>query len=66
VANGGDLEAIALDDRAPVPALQGWRREIFGDAALALKRGELALAVGGQGVTVLARDGGQGWRAVPA
>jgi ribonuclease D len=50
----------------PVPALQGWRREIFGDAALALKRGELALAVGGQGVTVLARDGGQGWRAVPA
>jgi ribonuclease D len=62
VANGGDLEAIALDDKAAVPALQGWRREIFGDAALALKRGELALAVGGQGVTVLARDGGQGWR----
>ena len=66
VANGGDLEAIALDAKAAVPALQGWRREIFGDAALALKRGELALAVGGQGVTVLARDGGQGWRAAPA
>jgi hypothetical protein len=52
VANGGDLEAIALDDAAPSAALQGWRREIFGNAALALKRGELALAVGRPG-----RDG---------
>lgn len=45
IANGGDLEAIALDDHADVPALKGWRREIFGDEALALKRGEIGLAV---------------------
>ncbi len=43
VASADDLEAIAADDRAPVPALSGWRREIFGNAAIALKHGRLAL-----------------------
>jgi ribonuclease D len=28
-----------------VPALKGWRRELFGEKALALKHGKLALAV---------------------
>ena len=28
-----------------MPALKGWRRELFGDKALALKHGKLALAV---------------------
>ncbi len=45
LANTADLEAIAADDAADVPALQGWRREIFGDDALALKQGRIALAV---------------------
>ena len=27
------------------PALKGWRRELFGDKALALKHGKLALAI---------------------
>jgi len=45
VANSGDLEAIAADDDAAVPALKGWRRELFGEAALALKHGRLALAI---------------------
>ncbi|WP_207476198.1 ribonuclease D [Arenibaculum pallidiluteum] len=45
VANGGDLEAIAADDQADVPALKGWRRELFGEDALALKNGRLALAI---------------------
>lgn len=45
VASAGDLEAIAIDDEADVPALGGWRREIFGEAALALKHGTIALAV---------------------
>jgi ribonuclease D len=40
-----DLERIAGDDRADVPALHGWRRELFGEQAIALKRGKLALAV---------------------
>jgi len=45
LASADDLEAIAADDDAPVKALSGWRREIFGDDALALKHGRLALTV---------------------
>jgi ribonuclease D len=45
VANTEDLEAIAADDEAEVHALQGWRREVFGEDALALKHGKLALTV---------------------
>ena len=45
IATVDDLEEIAADDEADVPALRGWRRELFGEAALKLKRGELALAV---------------------
>lgn len=45
IATIDDLEEIAADDEADVPALRGWRRELFGDAALKLKRGELALAI---------------------
>ena len=53
VASTTDLEAIAAGDPVPVPALQGWRREVFGDDALALKRGELAMAVRDRSVALL-------------
>lgn len=43
IASSADLEEIARNDNADVPALKAWRREVFGDAALKLKRGELAL-----------------------
>jgi ribonuclease D len=46
VASADDLEAIATDDSAEVPALHGWRREVFGNDALALKHGKLALTAG--------------------
>ena len=45
IATVDDLEQIAASDDADVPALKGWRRELFGEKALALKRGELALAM---------------------
>ncbi|MDI3471288.1 MAG: Ribonuclease D [Pseudolabrys sp.] len=45
VATVDDLDRIAADDEADVPALKGWRRELFGEKALALKHGKLALAV---------------------
>jgi len=45
IATVDDLEQIAADDGADVAALQGWRRELFGEAALALKHGRLALAI---------------------
>ncbi|MGL4636530.1 MAG: ribonuclease D [Beijerinckiaceae bacterium] len=45
IATVDDLEEIALDDEADVAALKGWRREMFGNAALELKAGRLSLAV---------------------
>jgi len=45
IATVDDLEQIAADDEADVAALKGWRRELFGDKALALKQGKLALAM---------------------
>src|SRR5215471_10213152 len=45
IATIDELEQIANDDDADVPALHGWRRELFGDKALALKHGRLSLAV---------------------
>jgi ribonuclease D len=45
IATVDDLEQIAADDHADVGALRGWRRELFGEAALALKHGRLALAI---------------------
>ena len=43
IASASDLEEIAREDDADVQALRGWRREVFGDAAIRLKRGEIAL-----------------------
>ena len=45
IATVDDLERIAASDHAEVPALSGWRRELFGEKALALKHGKLALAI---------------------
>jgi ribonuclease D len=45
IATVDDLERIAADDNADVQALTGWRRELFGEKALALKHGKLALAI---------------------
>ena len=60
IATVEDLEAIAGDDEADVPALRGWRRRLFGARALELKRGDLALTVERGKVVVLE------WREAPA
>lgn len=44
IANSSDLELIAASDKAETQALTGWRLELFGEQALALKQGRLALA----------------------
>jgi len=54
VASSDDLEAIAADDNAVVPALHGWRRDVFGKDALALKHGELALTAGRNRIQLVA------------
>ncbi len=53
IATVSDLEQIANDDDAKTPALTGWRREAFGEDALKLKRGELALVLDGTRVRVV-------------
>jgi ribonuclease D len=57
VASADDLEAIAADDGALVPALHGWRREVFGADALALKHGTLALTAGRNGIELVPLPG---------
>ncbi len=52
VANVADLEALAADDNADVGITRGWRREIFGNDALALKHGKLALSMKNGNVVV--------------
>jgi ribonuclease D len=53
IATVSDLELIANDDEADTSALKGWRREAFGEDALKLKRGELALVLDGARVRVV-------------
>jgi ribonuclease D len=53
LANSSDLDKIAADDNADVPAMHGWRRELFGEDALRLKRGEIALAAQGHRIKLV-------------
>ena len=43
VADTDDLERLALEDHPDVPALSGWRYEMFGRDAMDLKNGKIAL-----------------------
>ncbi len=45
IASASDLELIAVDDTADTRTLKGWRREVFGERALALKHGRVALTL---------------------
>ena len=62
IASADDLERIARGETNGVPALQGWRRALFGDAALDLVDGRLALTVE-RGVLRLLPCDGAGERA---
>jgi len=56
VADAAALELIAAEDQADVPALSGWRRELFGADALDLKHGRLALAASGSQIRLIRLD----------
>ena len=45
LANAEDLKTIVQEENPDVPALKGWRKEIFGKRALGIKEGKTALAV---------------------
>ncbi|MCD9146745.1 ribonuclease D [Pseudophaeobacter flagellatus] len=53
IAPSADLDAIASGQR-DVAALTGWRKEVFGEDALRLCNGEIALSAKGQSVKVVA------------
>ena len=55
IADSGDLERIAADEDPDVPALKGWRRELFGEDAMRLKEGATALTVENGSVVTIAR-----------
>ncbi|MNE33717.1 Ribonuclease D [compost metagenome] len=57
IANVADLEKIANDDNADVEAMKGWRRQLFGEDALKLKKGEIALVLNGSRVEVVEIEG---------
>jgi ribonuclease D len=60
LASASDLDDIALHgEKAEVPALSGWRREVFGEDALRLIRGEIALRYDAGKVRVI-DSGGRG------
>ena len=50
VANSEDIDRLATEDAPDVPSLQGWRADVFGADAMALKGGKLALGVDGKRV----------------
>ncbi|KJV09275.1 ribonuclease D [Elstera litoralis] len=53
VANSADIETLAMEDSPNIHALTGWRRDVFGEDALALKRGEVALTVKGDSIRLI-------------
>lgn len=54
LASSEELDRLAAEAQPDLPALRGWRREVFGNAALDLKAGRLALGVDGKRVKLLA------------
>lgn len=57
VANRKELEQIAINDEADVRALKGWRRDVFGQDALRLKHGKLAITSNGSGAIAVNMNG---------
>ena len=52
IATSADLDAIAAGER-DVPALRGWRAEVFGQDALRLCEGKIALSAKGSDVRIV-------------
>ncbi|MGB0928685.1 MAG: ribonuclease D [Pikeienuella sp.] len=57
IASASDLEGLVTaqseEDLASAPVLNGWRRDAFGNDALRLMRGEVALSTGRNGVVMV-------------
>ena len=53
LASSEDIDRLATEDAPDIPALHGWRREVYGDDALALKQGRIALGVNGRRIRLI-------------
>ena len=53
VASSDDIDRLALEEDPDIQALHGWRREVFGDDAMRLKQGRIALGVDGRRVKLI-------------
>jgi ribonuclease D len=53
VASSEDIDRLAAEEDPDVPALQGWRRTVFGTDALALKGGRVGLGVAGKKIRLI-------------
>jgi ribonuclease D len=53
VASSEDIDRLASGDGPDIAALHGWRRVVFGEDALALKQGRVALGVAGRKVKLI-------------
>ena len=54
IASAADIDQLANDPEDDMAVLRGWRRDAFGDDAMKLIRGEIALSAGRSGVQVVA------------
>jgi ribonuclease D len=53
IASSEDIDRLAVEDEPDLQALHGWRREVFGNDALALKTGRIALGVDGKRIKLI-------------
>jgi ribonuclease D len=53
LASADDLDRLATEDQPAIPALHGWRHSVFGEDALALKSGRIALGVSGRRIKLI-------------
>jgi ribonuclease D len=53
VATSDEIETLAAEDEPDIALLHGWRRKVFGEDALAMKRGEVALTAGSRRVRLV-------------
>ena len=53
LASSDDLSRIANEDAPEVPAMKGWRRAAFGELAMQLKTGQIALSANSKGIEIV-------------
>ena len=56
VASSDDIDRLASEENPNIPVLHGWRRVVFGNDAIALKQGRIALGVAGRRVKLIPTD----------